>query len=278
MRRSVEAMVIAARTEAPVMLLAEVGTEVNHLARFVHDNSERRGQPFLALSCPSATALPGALLQGAGTLFLDEVGELVPGLQTKLAHLLDTPSAQASKSRLISTTKHDIFEAVRKGNFRNDLFFRLNVVEIRVPPLRERRTDILPLTRELVASLSVDLGRRVPSISDEAASLLQQHSWPGNFRELKNVIERALLIWPEDVLEPEAFTEIKTADAFRRPRVGDNVTLQDLEREHILRIMTRVGDRKGAAAILGIAETTLWRRRKLYDRAGKTDHESVKPG
>jgi NtrC-family two-component system response regulator AlgB len=152
----------------------------------------------------------------------------------------------------------------------------LNVVEIRVPPLRERREDIVPLARGMVASLSAEIGRRVPTFSQDAEAMLLQHSWPGDLLELRNLLEHALLIWPGDVLEPEAFTEIVAADVFHRPRVGDNVTLQALEREHILRIMSRTGDRKDAAAILGIAASTLWRRRRLYDRTHTMENQPVK--
>jgi NtrC-family two-component system response regulator AlgB len=276
MQRALDAMLAAASTEAPIMMLAEFGAEVGRLARYVHENSRRHHQPFVSLSCPSLTDLPSAALAKAsgGTLFLAEVGELAPELQAKLVHLME-PSAKSS-ARLISATKHDLVEDVEEKKFRNDLFFRLNVVEIRVPPLRERREDIVPLARGMVASLSAEIGRRVPTFSQDAEAMLLQHSWPGDLLELRNLLEHALLIWPGDVLEPEAFTEIVAADVFHRPRVGDNVTLQALEREHILRIMSRTGDRKDAAAILGIAASTLWRRRRLYDRTHTMENQPVK--
>jgi NtrC-family two-component system response regulator AlgB len=255
------------------MLVAETGSESDRLARFAHDNSSRSGQPFLTLPCPSARDLPAAVFAGndkGGTLFLEEIGELLPALQARLVQHLESASSTGLPVRLISSSRHDPVEAAR-GDVRRDLLFRLNVVEIRVPPLRERRADILPLARSLVLSLSTGLGRRAPSLAQDTETLLLKHSWPGNLRELKNFIERALLVWPGDVLEPEAFSQIEKSDVFVRPRVGADVSLRDLEREHILRVTTRVRDQRSAAAILGIAPTTLWRRRKQYDRTGKPE-------
>jgi len=253
------------------MLVAETGSESNRLARFAHDNSARCDQPFLALPCPSATDLPAAMFchdDKSGTLFLEEIGELNPGLQAKLIARLESASAKGRPLRLISSTRQDPVEAGR-NNIRNDLLFRLNVVEIRIPPLRERRAEILPLARALIVSLSAELGRRVPTLTKDAEALLLQHSWPGNVRELRNLIEHSLLVWPSDVLEPEAFPAIERPDVFLRPRVGADVTLRDLEREHIQRIVKRVRDQKSAAAVLGIAQTTLWRKRVQSDRTGK---------
>ena len=250
------------------MLRAEIGSEVAALARAGHDNSRRGHRPFLALSCPSLVTLPlGALLAlEGGTLFVHEVGELAGPLQTALVNLLDKLSASGSMTRVMSATRHGLDGEIRSGRFRADLFFRLNVVEVRIPPLRERPEDVLPLARGLVASLSAELGRRAPVLSEEAAAILLSHSWPANFHELKNVIERALLIWPGDVIEPEAFPEIAAKDARSCPRAGDDITLRDLEREHISRIMGRLQSLKSAAVILGVDETTLWRRRKQYER------------
>jgi NtrC-family two-component system response regulator AlgB len=192
-----------------------------------------------------------------------------------LVQVLERLSERRSPLRIISATKRDLEQDLKEGRFREDLFFRLNVVDIRIPPLRERPEDILPLAQHLIVALSVDLGRVAPALSKDAAAMLLQHSWPANVRELKNVIERALLIWPGDILESEAFTEIRTANIHQRPRVGDDVTLHDLEREHILRILARLPAVK-AAATLGVAETTVWRRRKLYEREHQAEVERSK--
>jgi NtrC-family two-component system response regulator AlgB len=254
------------------MLVAETGSESDRLARFAHDNSARCDQPFIALPCLSATELPITMLSRdeGGTLFLEEIGALIPELQVKLIDLLESASAKGLPVRLISSTRHDPVETERSG-IRRELLFRLNVVEIRIPPLRERRAEILPLARALIVSLSAELGRRAPALAKDTEALLLQHSWPGNLRELRNLIEHSLLVWPADVLEPEAFSAIERPDVYLRPRVGANVTLRDLECEHIQRIVTRVRDQKNAATILGVAQTTLWRKRKQYDRTGKRE-------
>ncbi len=201
------------------------------------------------------------------------MAKLAPKLQARLAHLLESSAAFSATppTRIISATKHDLISEVEKGSFGNDLFYRLNVVDIRVPPLRERREDILPLVRALLDSYSANLGRRVPTLSQDAEAVLLQHTWPGNLRELENLVEHALLIWPAEVLEPEAFAPIHTAHVFRRPRVGNNVTLHALEKEHILSITARVRDRKDVAAILGISGTTLWRKRRAVRAGGRRE-------
>lgn len=278
MQRALEALSLAAQSQAPIMLRAEIGSEVAAFARLVHDNSQVRKRSFLWLSCPSLSELPSRSLLtiSGGTLFLDEVGGLSDGLQTSLVQVLERLSEQRSRLRIISATKRALEAGLNGRGFREDLFFRLNVVDIRIPPLRERPEDILPLARHFVTVLSTDLGRSAPALSEDAAAMLLQHPWPANVRELKNVVERALLIWPGDILEPEAFTEIRTADVHRQPRVGDDVTLHDLEREHILRLLNRVPGVKAAAAILGVDETTVWRRRKQYERETETEIERSK--
>jgi NtrC-family two-component system response regulator AlgB len=268
MQRALDALLLAAQSEAPIMLRAEIGSEVAALARLAHDNSRHRNRPFLTLACPSITELPSESLVTAsgGTLFLDEVGDLADTLQLKLLNLLDELSTRGEMTRVISATKRDLTQDAGGGHFRKDLFFRLNVLEIRVPPLRERPEDILPLVRDLIGSLSTDLGRSAPALSKEAASMLIEHPWPGNLREVMNVIERALLIWPADTIQPEVIAEILRADTHRRPRVGDDVALRDLERAHISRIISRLGNLTAAARVLGIDKTTLWRRLKRDER------------
>ena len=255
------------------MLRAELGSEAAAVARLGHDNSRRRNRPFFSLCCPSLVTLPvkPLLMLKAGTIFLDEVGELAGPLQPALVNVLDRLSARGDLTPVISATRHDLDEEIRNGHFREDLFFRLNVVEIRIPPLRERPDDILPLARMLVSALSAELGRRAPELSDETAAALLRYHWPANLRELKNAIERALLTCPDDVLGLDAFTEMGMADVSERPRVGDDVTLHDLERAHISQVVTRARSLRGAAAILGMDETTLWRRRKLYQRERDTE-------
>jgi two-component system, NtrC family, response regulator AlgB len=242
------------------MLLAEKGSEVAALGRMAHDHSPRRDRRFLSLFCPSLRELSQALVEvQGGSLFLHEVGALAPSLQARLLRVLDSASTREETTRVISATTHDLGEDIVAGRFRRDLFFRLNVVEVRVPPLRERREDILPIARDIIASVSAELGRGVPTLSVQAEAVLMDYRWPANLRELKNVIERALLLRPSDVVDPEALTEIGIGEA-GRTRVGDDITLRELEWEHIVGVMGRAKDLQDAAAVLGISKSTLWRR------------------
>jgi NtrC-family two-component system response regulator AlgB len=268
-----EALDKAARSEAPILLRAELGSEVTAFARRAHAQSPRRLRSFLHVRCALIDQLSfGAIAPAAvGTVFLDEVGELPEGLQTRLVHALDRLASEGSQPRLISSTRRNLDEEVTRRRFREQLFFRLNVVDIRIPPLRERQEDILPLASRLIESLSATIGRRPPTLSKDAASLLTQHAFPGNVIELENAIERALLIWPGAVLDAEAFTELTTSDVHARPRVGDDVTLRALEHEHTTRVMARAPNLRRAAEILGIDSATLWRWRQRESR--RPDYE-----
>lgn len=268
MRQALEALDRAAKSDAPILLRAEMGSAVTALARRAHEQSARRFRSFLHVRCAALDELVFKTIAPAaiGTLFLDEVGELPERLQTKLVHALDRLASEGSQPRLISSTRRNLDEEVERGAFREELLFRLSVVDIRVPPLRERTEDVLPLAASLIASLSAAIGRRPPALSDAAGALLTGYAFPGNLIELENAIERALLIWPGAVLEPEAFTELTTADVHERPRVGADVTLRALEREHTKRVMARVPNLRRAAEILGIDAATLWRKRQREAR------------
>ncbi|MEO5769859.1 MAG: helix-turn-helix domain-containing protein, partial [Polyangia bacterium] len=148
---------------------------------------------------------------------------------------------------------------------REDLLFRLNVLEIRVPSLRERPEDILPLSRRFLAFFARAVGRALPTFSPAADRVLSEYPWPGNVRELRNTIERALILWPSAVIEPEAFPERITGSRERGPAVGGRFTLDDLERAHIAAIMAQSPTMEEAARILGIDDSTLWRKRKKYE-------------
>ena len=268
MRQALEALDQAAKSDAPILLRAEMGSAVTGLARRAHDQGPRRFRCFLHIRCAVTDELDFSTIAPAaiGTLFLDEVGELPERLQTKLVHALDRLVSEGSQPRLISSTRRNLDEEVGCWSFREELLFRLSVVDIRVPPLRERKEDVLPLAANLIASLSAAIGRRAPALSDAAAALLTGYAFPGNLIELENAIERALLIWPGAVLEPEAFTELTTADVHERPWVGADVTLCALEREHTKRVLARVPNLRRAAEILGIGATTLWRWRQREAR------------
>jgi two-component system, NtrC family, response regulator AlgB len=276
MQRTVEALLAAARTDAPIVLRGELGTEVLDLARLAHQQSPRRGRPFETLACASLDQLPVRTLETTadGTIFLHEVGELAAPLQPKLVHLLDALASRGPPARLISSNRRDLDEEVSSGRLGSDLCFRLNVVDIQVPPLRERPEDILPTARGIILSLSTDLGRRAPALSAEAEALLQQYPFPGNVRELRNLVERALLLCPGDPLKTEAFADIKMTNGLGGLRVGEDVKLRDLESEHVARVIDRVRNLRRAATILGIDASTLWRIRKRLEHAASGSDKS----
>jgi NtrC-family two-component system response regulator AlgB len=168
---------------------------------------------------------------------------------------------------VIAATNRDLEAAVRAGQFREDLLYRLNVIEIKVPALRDRREDILPLARRFLASFTRKSRRHVPELSPAAAEMLVNYTWPGNVRELRNAVERAAILWPAPVIEPAAFPERLAAAANSAAQVGGHFTLEEVEREHILRVLASSETFEDAARILGVDASTLWRKRKKYDEA-----------
>jgi NtrC-family two-component system response regulator AlgB len=286
----------AAAADAPVLLRGENGTGKGVLARLLHASGPRAARPFVTVSCPT---LSGELLaselfghaRGAftgavrdqpgrvetaegGTLFLDEIAELPPALQAKLLRFLQEHQfervgetrTRTADVRIVAATNRDLDADVREGRFREDLLYRLNVVEIAVPPLRERREDILPLARHFLAVFARNLGRRTPELAPETQALLRDHAWPGNVRELRNVMERVIILWPAHVVTPEALPErIAPRSSIAAPMPGGDLTLEELEREHVLRVLARAGTQEEAARILGIDTSTLWRKRKRYE-------------
>jgi NtrC-family two-component system response regulator AlgB len=276
MRRTVEALLAAARTDAPIVLRGELGTEVLDLARLAHQRSPRCEQRFETLACASLDQLPVQTLAttAGGTIFLHEVGELPAPLQSKLVHLLDALASPGPPARLISSNRRNLDEELASGRLGSELCFRLNVVDIRVPPLRERPEDVLPAARRIISSLSTDLGRRAPALSGEAAALLQRYPFPGNVRELGNLVERALLVCPGDLLEADAFADLRTMNGLGGVRVGEDVKLRDLESEHVARVIGRVRNLRRAASILGVDASTLWRIRKRLEHAAAGSDKS----
>jgi len=284
----------AAAAEATVLLRGENGTGKGVLARAIHDMSGRKGQPFVVVNCPSLPedllaselfghvqgAFTGALRDRAGrveaaekgTIFLDEIGEIAPSLQAKLLRFLQEKAfervgesvSRTADVRILAATNRDLDRAVREGRFREDLLFRLNVVEIVLPPLRERGEDILPLARRLLAFFARQSGRPVPALSPASEELLVRYAWPGNLRELRNAIERALILWPAQVLEPAAFPERIVGGGEKGPRLGGDYSVEEIEREHIERVIQRSANLEDAARVLGIDSSTLWRKRKKY--------------
>jgi len=303
MRAALDAARRAAVSDASVLLRGENGTGKTVLARMIHQMSTRRDGPFVVVNCPSLPedllmselfghvqgAFTGALhnrsgrveMAESGTLFLDEIGEIQPKLQSKLLRFLqekvfervgDSRSLRADV-RVLAATSRNLEAGVREGRFREDLLFRLNVVEIVLPPLRERGEDILPLAQGFLA-LFARLARRPALVLSPAAErLLRGYAWPGNVRELRNAIERAGILWPGPVLEPAAFPDRMGAQSGDGPRLGGWHTLEEIEREHIERVIEQIPNLEDAARILGIDDSTLWRKRKKF---GKSESDRAK--
>jgi NtrC-family two-component system response regulator AlgB len=167
---------------------------------------------------------------------------------------------------MIAATNRDLPDHVRKGLFREDLLYRLNVIDLQIPPLRERPEDILRLARRFLAFFAKAARRKPQQLSPRAESALVAYGWPGNIRELRNTIERAVILWPAEIIEPEALpAHISAQSKTHPPEIGGNFSLEAIEREHISRVLARSATLEEAAAILGIDASTLWRKRKKYE-------------
>lgn len=293
MRSVEETIARAAASDVPVLLRGETGTGKTVAARTLHARSPRHEHPFVVVNCPTLSeelltselfghargSFTGAVrdqpgrVEAAhgGTLFLDEIGEISPNLQAKLLRFLqDKEFERVGESRtrqvdvrVIAATNRDLEADVRSGRFREDLLYRLNVIEVVVPPLRDRPEDILALARRFLAFYARSLGRAQATFSPAAEHMLSQYAWPGNVRELRNAIERALILWPAPLIEPEAFpAKMHVASKPAGPQLGEDISLADLESEHIRRVVARAPSLDAAAEILGIDTSTLWRKRK----------------
>jgi NtrC-family two-component system response regulator AlgB len=283
-----------AATEATVLLRGESGTGKGVLARAVHGRSARAGRAFVTVHCPSLSAelleselfghakgaFTGAVTETegkvaaaeGGTLFLDEVGDLPPAVQPKLLRFLQEKAYERvgetqtrhGDVRLIAATNRDLDAEVRAGRFREDLFYRLNVIEVTLPPLRERRRDILPLAENLLRFFARQSGKPVTGFTAEARTALERHGWPGNLRELRNAVERGVIL----AAGPEVGVSDLPAQLGTRPakrvEVGGAVMLDELEAEHIRRVLAAAPSLDEAAQTLGIDPSTLYRKRKRY--------------
>lgn len=295
LQRVLREVEVVAPTDSGVMILGETGTGKELIARAIHNQSGRRNRPFIKLNCaaiPSGLleselfghergAFTGAIMRKAGrfevadkgTLFLDEVGDIPLELQPKLLRVLQeqqferlgSTRTQQVDVRVVAATHRDLKLMVEEGEFRSDLYYRLHVFPLPVPPLRERREDIPLLVRHFVAEYTRRMNRHIEMIPSHAMEALTNYSWPGNVRELQNFIERAVILSPGNVLRAP-LAELKEAIA-ETPNVHLN-TLQEVEREHVLRAIRasnwKIGGPNGAAARLGLKRTTLaYRIRKL---------------
>ena len=286
----------AAASDATILLTGESGTGKELVARQIHRWSSRAEYFFVTFNCTghfeqlleselfghmrgafngANKDKPGRLESAhGGSIFLDEISDLSVPLQTKLLHFIKEQSFErmggentiAVDARIIAASSRDLVSEVAVGRFREDLYYRLGVIILRVPALRERPGDILPLAARLLAGVIVRNHRRGLRLSPEASSALQRYRWPGNVRELRNVIERAVVLCPTDVVTPEYLPEVVCNDGprSRTTSVTPSPSLDDVEREHIIRAMAESSTLESAANKLGINVATLWRRRKRY--------------
>jgi NtrC-family two-component system response regulator AlgB len=293
MRKCLETAAQVAASDAAILLHGESGTGKSVLARAIHLWSPRAARPFSAVSCPSIPpelveselfghargAFTGAVRENpgriasteGGTLFLDEVGDLPLSLQPKLLRFLQEREyervgdarTRRADIRLISASNADLEVSVREGGFRQDLYYRLNVIEIRIPSLRDRREDVVPLAETMLKHFCGINHRTITGFSAEALEALQKHNWPGNLRELRNAVERAVILAEGQVIELSSLPESIASPACK-PRLGDHLAISRIEEEHIRRVLASTHSLTEAARILGIDETTLWRRRKAF--------------
>ena len=283
--------------DATVLLLGETGTGKGVVARAIHGRSSRRDRPMISVNC---TALPANLIESelfgrekgaftgasvrqigrfelahGGTILLDEIGEMPLELQCKLLRViqdgeferLGSPHTIKVNVRIIATTNRNLEEEIRNGRFRQDLFYRLNVFPITIPPLRQRKEDIPLLVNYFVAKFNKKMGKKIEAVSKETLCALQQYSWPGNVRELESVIERSVITTQGPLLQVlDRFdTFLKTGDLPEQ----DIKALAELERDHIVRVLQKTGWRiegkNGAAVLLGLNPSTLRARMRKYD-------------
>ncbi|MDQ1523131.1 MAG: two-component system, NtrC family, response regulator HydG [Pyrinomonadaceae bacterium] len=297
----------AARLDSTVILTGESGTGKDVLARFIHSRSARGDSPLITINCGAlpealfeseffghekgaftgATAMKRGLIEAAdgSTLFLDEIGDLPAPMQVKLLHFLEqgrfrrvgSTRDRASDVRIIAATNRRLAEDVQQGRFRIDLFYRLNVISLHVPPLRDRREDIPALLDHFLALYRERFQRPALTLSEAARRLLESSDWPGNVRELRNTIERAAALSETDEIEAAQFAQLSgrektTAAAIAPVQTRDadadapTRTLEELERQHILRVLEETGgNRERAAIILGISARTLYRKLREYE-------------
>jgi two-component system, NtrC family, response regulator AtoC len=281
-----------APTDSPVFIQGESGTGKELVANTVWHYSKRKDTPFIALNCASlseslieseifghekgaftsAYQLKHGLVEVAdtGTLFLDEIGEMPIGLQAKLLRFLDSGEfrrvggnkALTVDVRLIAATNKDLTAMIKKGTFREDLYYRLNVINITIPPLRERKEDIAALARHFLKQYAKKMGKSITDLKPDALDLLAGYHWPGNVRELENVVERAVILCETDLLGGE---DLSVPSMAVINELGTNPSLEEMEKNYILRVLKEANNNQSRASqLLGIDRKTLYLKLKKY--------------
>ena len=301
-RRILELALRAANSSAAILILGETGTGKSLLAQTIHTNSPIRQKPFVTVNCPCLShellesdlfghvrgAFTGAVQDtwgkvsaaDGGTLFLDEIGDLPMTIQPKLLRLLQEKQYErvgeaASRSanvRIIAATNRDLKREVAAGRFREDLYYRLNVIAIDVPPLRSRPPQIMAAAEAFLDSVCQQLGRASPGFTAAARRVLEGYAWPGNLRELRNVIERAAILSHGSALDASDFPALLAQPPAARYQIGGPISLHALENAHIQMVVANSSSLEEAARILQIDKSTLYRKRKAMEaRVAKFD-------
>jgi len=291
MRQVLETVRTVAETDSTVVIRGESGTGKELIARAIHAQSARRFFPIVAVNCGSIPetlleselfghekgAFTGAQyrrkgkveLASGGTLFLDEIGDIAPKMQVDLLRVLETKRFTrlggsqeiSSDFRLVCATNKNLEKLVELGEFREDLYYRINVFALYLPPLRERREDIIPLAEHFIDKYARAMGKPVRKLSADARSVLQQHSWPGNVRELENAIERAMVVGRGDMVEA---SDLPLASV-RADSEPSGLSLEAVEKAHIQRVLDEMGGNvTQSAKALGIDRATLYNKMKKY--------------
>jgi NtrC-family two-component system response regulator AlgB len=284
-----------ADTDASVLILGESGTGKGVMAKAIHAWSHRSRGNLVTVNCPSLSAelleselfghakgaftgasesTQGRVAQAdGGTLFLDEIGDFPLALQPKLLRFVQDkeyervgdPSTRRADVRIVAATNRDLDQMVADGTFRQDLLYRLNVITLKLPALRDRQDDVVPLSERCLLGFAAGYRRPARGFTEAAAAAIRTYPWPGNIRELRNVIERAVILCPDSKVDVNHLSIAQQGAATGNAvRVGAEVSLEALERAHILAVMANAPTLEAAAAILGIDASTLYRKRKQY--------------
>lgn len=299
MQQFTDVLTRAARTPASILILGESGTGKSVAARAIHEESHLADKPFVTVSCPSLSkelleselfghvrgSFTGAIKDHwgkvkaaeGGTLFLDEIGDLPLEIQPKLLRLLQEREyerlgenvTRKTNVRVIAATNRDLKKRVSENLFREDLYFRLNVIAVEMPPLRSREGDLIRFAEHYQRYFSEQCGRKINGLAPETIACIRAYPWPGNLRELRNAIERAVILTRGDKLLPEDFPAEVCRDNLdltvpqeMMPQAGSLISLEKLEETHLRRVMERTPTLTEAAQILGIDGATLYRKRK----------------